>query len=198
MKKFIWIIALLCVVIAFGCHSRTDTPKAAKEAKREAQKAEKEVKKDVQKAEADTLSEPVSTGKNPRINVLMDIGSDDLTQVQTDQREQLNDFMGKDLVRMLSKAGYEASLISNRNQYTKGTYLLKVTIVRYNPGSKAARIVVGFGAGAVSLNTRFELFAPGGNVLISDEHGVGSSMDWTSCARKLNKQTVQAVSGKLK
>jgi len=110
----------------------------------------------------------------------------------------LNDFMGKDLVRMLGKAGYEASLIADRNQYTKGTYLLKVTIIKYNPGSKAARIVVGFGAGAVSLNTRFELFAPGGNLLVSDDHGVGSSMDWTSCARKLNKQTVEAVSGKLK
>jgi len=198
MKKLIWIIALLCVVIAFGCHSRTDAPKASKEVKREAQKAEREVKKDARKAEADTLPEHVSTGKNPRINVLMDVGNDGLTQVQTDQREQLNDFMGKDLVRMLSKAGYEANLIGNRNQYTKGTYLLKVTIIKYNPGSKAARIVVGFGAGAVSLNTRYELFAPGGSLMVSDEHGVGSSMDWTSCARKLNKQTVQAVSGKLK
>ena len=194
MKKFISIIALLCVVIAFGCHSRTDAPKASKEVKRDAQKAEKEVKRDADKAETG----PVYTGKKPIINVLMDIGDDGLTQVQTDQREQLNDFMGKDLVRMLSKAGYEANLIGNRNHYTKGTYLLKVTIIKSNPGSKAARIVVGFGAGAVSLNTRYELFAPGGNLMVSDEHGVGSSMDWTSCARKLNKQTVQAVSGKLK
>jgi hypothetical protein len=198
MKKFIWIIALFCVVIAFGCHSRTDAPKATKEVKREAQKAEKEVKKDAQKAETDTLPDPVSTGKKPKINVLMDVSGDGLAQVQIDQREQLNDFMGKDLLRMLNRAGYEASLIANRNQYAKGTYLLKVTIVRYNPGSKAARIVVGFGAGAVSLDTRYELFAPGGNLLVSDEHGVGSSMDWTSCARKLNKQTVDAVSGKLK
>jgi len=198
MKKFIWIIALFCMVIAFGCHSRTDAPKATKEVKREAQKAEKEVKKDAQKAETDSLPDPVSTGKKPKINVLMDVGGDGLAQVQIDQREQLNDFMGNDLLRMLNKAGYEASLITNRNQYAKGTYLLKVTIVRYNPGSKAARIVVGFGAGAVSLDTRYELFAPGGNLLVSDEHGVGSSMDWTSCARKLNKQTVDAVSGKLK
>jgi len=187
MKKSIWIVTLLCLIIAIGCHSRTDAPKAAKE-----------VKKETQKTEANTLSESVSTGKKPKMNVLMDMGGDGLTQAQIDQREQLNDFMGKDLVRMLNKAGYEASLIENRNQYTKGTYLLKVTIIRYNAGSKAARIVVGFGAGAVSLDTRFELFAPGGNLVVSDEHGVGSSMDWTSCARKLNKQTVEAVSGKLK
>ncbi len=187
MKKIIWIITLFSVVIAFGCHSRTDAPKASKE-----------IKKDTQKAETDVLRETVSSGKKPKINVLMDIGSEGLAQTQIDQREQLNDFMGKDLVRMLNNAGYEASLIENRSQYAKGTYLLKVTIVRYNAGSKAARIVVGFGAGAVSLDTRFELFAPGGNLVVSDEHGVGSSMDWTSCARKLNKQTVEAVSAKLK
>ncbi|MBU0544546.1 MAG: DUF4410 domain-containing protein [Proteobacteria bacterium] len=198
MKKSIWVIALLCLVIAFGCHSRKSDPKASKEVKRETQKAEKEVRKDAKKAEADTLPEPSYTGKKPRINVLMDIGGDDLTQPQREQREHLNDFMGKDLVRTLDKAGYEASLISDRSQYIKGTYLLKVTIVKYNPGSKAARIVVGFGAGAVSLDTRYELFAPGGNLLVSDDHGVGSSMDWTFCARKLNKQTVSAVSGKLK
>jgi len=187
MKKSICIVTLLCLIIAIGCHSRTEAPKAAKEVKRE-----------TQRVEADTLSESLSTGKKHTIKVLMDIGGDGLTQAQIDQRVRLNDFMGKDLVRMLSKAGYEASLIENRNQYTKGASLLKVTIVKYNAGSKAARMVVGFGAGAVSLDTRFELFAPGGNLVVSDEHGVGSSMDWTSCARKLNKQTVEAVSGKLK
>lgn len=187
MKKFIWIAALSCVVIAFGCHSRTDAPQAAKEVKRE-----------TKKAETDSLSETVSAGRKHRISVMMDTGGDGLTKFQTDQREQLNDFMGKDLVRMLDKAGYEASLIADRSQYTKGTHLLKVTIVRYNPGVKALRYGVGFGAGSVSLDTRYELFAPGGNLLVSDEHGVGSSIDWTSCARKLNKQTVEAVSGKLK
>jgi hypothetical protein len=197
MKRFISVIALLCVVIAFGCHSRTDSPKASKEVRKDVQKAEKESRKEAQKAEADTLPDPVYTGKKARINLLMDIGDDDLTQLQRDQREQLNDFMGKDLLSMLSKAGYEATLITNRNQYIKGTYLLKVTIVKYNPGSKAARIVVGFGAGAVSLDTRYELFAPGGSLLVSDKHGVGSSMDWTLCARKLNKQTVSAISGKI-
>jgi hypothetical protein len=187
MKNIIWIAALLCIVTAIGCHSRTDAPKAANE-----------IRQETQKSEADILPDKVSAGKKPRINVLMDIGGEGLVQTQIDQREQLNDFMGKDLVRILNKAGYEASLIENRGQYTKGNYLLKITIVKYNAGSKAARIVVGFGAGAVSLDTRFELFGPGGNLVLSDEHGVGSSLDWTSCARKLNKQTVDAVSAKLK
>jgi len=187
MKRSMLIGLIICLAVVAGCHSRTDAPKA-----------KKEVKQEEKRTEAEKMPAAVSTGKNLKISVLMDEGDDDLTQLQTDQREQVNDFMGKDLVRMLDKAGYEASLIANRNQYTKGTYLLKVTIVRYNAGSKALRYGVGFGAGAVSLDTRYELFAPEGNRILSDEHGVGSSLDWTSCARKLNKQTVDAVSGKLK
>lgn len=187
MKRLMLIGLIICLAVVVGCHSRTDAPKA-----------KKEVKQEEKRTEAEKMPAAVSAGKNLKISVLMDTGDDNLAQIKIDQREQLNDFMGKDLVRMLNNVGYEASLIENRSQYKSGTYLLKVAIVRYNAGSKAARIVVGFGAGAVSLDTRYELFAPGGNRILSDEHGVGSSMDWTSCARKLNKQTVDAVSDKLK
>ncbi|MGB5157013.1 DUF4410 domain-containing protein [Desulfobacterium sp. N47] len=150
------------------------------------------------RAETDIQAEAATGNKNHKISVLMDIGDDNLSQAQIDQRQQLNKWMGNDLVGMLNKAGYGANLIENRSQYKSGTYLLKVTIVKYNAGSKAARIVVGFGAGAVSLDTRYELFAPSGNLVLSDEHGVGSSIEWTSCARKLNKQTLKAVTAKLK
>ena len=140
---------------------------------------------------------PVSGSKNLKISVLMDIGDVDQAQAKIDQREQVNDWMGRDLVNMLNKAGYEASLIENSAQYKKGTYLLKVTIIKYNAGSKAARIIVCYGAGTVSLDTTYGLFAPEGNRILSDEHGVGSGRDWTFCARKLNTQTVDAVKGKL-
>jgi len=185
MKRLMLVSLIILFGIAAGCHSRTDAPKAKNEMKQE------------KIAKTERMPAEVSAGKGTTISVLMDIGDDNLAQDKIDQRKQLNDFMGKDLVRMLDKAGYEATLIENRRQHKSGTYLLKVTIVKYNAGSKAARIVVGFGAGAASLDTRYELFAPGGSRILSDEHGVGSSMDWTSCARKLNKQTVEAVKGKL-
>jgi len=198
MKRLLLVGLIICLAVVIGCHSRTNAPKAGKEAQKEAKKEEKKEQKEDKRVEKESSPAAVSAGKNLKISVLMDTGDDNLALEKIEQRERLNDFMGKDLVRMLNKAGYEASLIENRSQYKPGTYLLKVTIVRYNAGSKAARIVVGFGAGAVSLDTRYELFAPEGSRILSDEHGVGSSLDWTSCARKLNKQTVDAVSGKLK
>lgn len=188
MKKLMLISIIICLALVVGCHSRSGTPKAEKNVQRS-----KSVESD-----SNDVYEAATGSKNLKISVLMDIGNDNLSQTQIDQREQLNGWMGKDLVNMLNKVGYEANLIENRSQYKSGAYLLKVTIVRYNAGSKAARIVVGFGAGAVSLDTRYELFAPSGNLVLSDEHGVGSSLDWTSCARKLNNQTLKAVSDKLK
>ncbi len=194
MKRLMLIGLIICLAVVVGCHSRTNVPKAGKEAQKEATKEEKKTQKEDKRVEKESLPAAVPAGKNLKISVLMDTGGDEF---KTDQREQVNDFMGKDLVKMLDKAGYEASLISDRSQYIKGTYLLKVTIIKYNPGSKALRYGVGFGAGSVSLDTRYELFTPGGKLLVSDEHGVGSSLDWTSCARKLNKQTVDAVKDKL-
>lgn len=186
MKKLMLINILICVALIAGCHSRSQAPKS-----------EKYMQED-NGVNADIISETATGDKNLNICVLMDIGDDNLSQPQIDQREQLNDWMGKDLVRMLNKAGYKANLIEKRSQHKPGIYLLKVTIVRYSAGSKAARIIVGFGAGAVSLDTRYELFAPSGNLILSDEHGVGSSIEWTSCARKLNKQTLNAASNKIK
>jgi len=192
MKRSMLIGFIICLAVVIGCHSRTDAPKAKKEVKQEEKRTESEKKSEPEKKLA-----PVSAGKNLKISVLMDAGDDDLALVKIDQREQLNDWMGRDLVTMLNKAGYEATLIENRNQYKSGTYLLKVTIVKYNAGSKAARIIVGYGAGSVGLDTKYELFAPEGNRILSDEHGVGSGRDWTFCARKLNTQTVDAVKNKL-
>jgi hypothetical protein len=190
MKRLLLVGLIICMAVVIGCHSRTDAPKAGKEAQKEAKKEDKRVEKE-------SLPAAVSSGKNLMISVLMDTGDDNIALEKIDQREQLNAWMGRDLVTMLNKAGYEASLIENRKQYKSGTYLLKVSIVKYNAGSKAARIIVGYGAGAVSLDTKYELFAPEGNRILSDEHGVGSGRDWTFCARKLNTQTVDAVKNKL-
>lgn len=197
MKRLLLIGLIIVLGIVVGCHSRTDVPKAGKEAQKEAKKEEKKEQKEDKRVEKESLPAAVSAGKNMKISVLMDTGDDNLALEKIEQREQLNAWMGRDLVTMLNKAGFEASLIGNRNQYKSGTYLLKVTIVKYHAGSKAARMIVGFGAGSVGLDTKYELFAPEGNRILSDEHGVGSGRDWTFCARKLNTQTVDAVKGKL-
>jgi hypothetical protein len=192
VKKLVLISVLMCFALVAGCHHRSQTSESVRNVDEE-----KGVEVD-NLTKPDNLPKADRSDKNLNISVLMDIGDDNLSQDQIEQREQLNGWMGKDLVRLLNKAGYRANLIENRSLYKSSAYLLKITIVRYNAGSKAARIIVGFGAGAVSLDTRYELFAPSGKLILSDEHGVGSSIEWTSCARKLNKQTLKAVSNKLK
>jgi len=107
--------------------------------------------------------------------------------------------MEQDLLRMLKRAGYNACQVTNRREFAAGPgeYLLTVRMVRYNPGSKAARMLVCFGAGAISLDTHYELYGASPQPLLAEDHGVGSSLDWYQVVQKLNRQMVDAVSRKL-
>jgi hypothetical protein len=134
------------------------------------------------------------------IAVLSDRGvTPELDPDRANQYNQVGAWMEQDLLRMLRKAGYQARLIGSRGEFSgaNGEYLLSVRIVTYRPGSKAARMVVGFGAGATSLDTHYELYGAGPQPLLAEDHGVGSSIDWYQVVQKLNQQMVDAVSRKL-
>ena len=110
--------------------------------------------------------------------------------------------MKNDLVRVFGryeKSGFEAKAIDNKQEYKGGAdnYLLVVKITDYNPGSKAARMFVGYGAGGVSLKIHYDLSANGANVLSKDD-SVFSGIEWTRAARKLNENTAKAVTTKIK
>ena len=135
------------------------------------------------------------------IAVLSDRGDPaTMNEKQFAMRNQVGEWMEKDLLKLLSKAGYEARLIGKAEEFqpAAGQYLLKVAIVSYNPGSKAARMMVGYGAGATSLDTRAELVDQKGATLLTEEFGVGSSRDWHYSTRKVNEQTVAAVTNRLR
>jgi len=139
-------------------------------------------------------------GGSYSIVVLSDRGlTPELDPDRANQYNQLGEWMEQDLLRMLKKAGYAARQIGSRGEFAAnaGEYLLTVRIVRYNPGSKAARILVGFGAGATSLDTHYELHGAAAQPLLVEDHGVGSSIEWTKVVQKLNQQMVDAVSRKL-
>ena len=78
--------------------------------------------------------------------------------IKPDQREdkakaqrQIGDWMERDLANVLKKRlKYKAVVIAKDSEFQAGpsNYLLKIKIVKYNPGSHAARAFVGFGAGA--------------------------------------------------
>lgn len=168
MKKFLGVITILAVIFAAGV--AFSGPKA-----------------------------PSLGGEKISIFVLLDRGiTDGMNARQEKAQNDIGDWMGNDLVRMLNKAGYEATLIQKRNEYTPeaGKYLLKGTIVKYDPGSTAARVIVGFGAGAASMDMHYELSGKGESLLNYDD-GVGSGRDWRNVARKLNENTLKRVTEKM-
>ncbi len=115
-----------------------------------------------------------------------------------DQREnrQLAERMKNDLKNVLERrGGYKVRLLGAADEFKQGQgeYLLDVRIVRYRSGSKAARLVVGFGAGAASLDIHYEFTDPQGRKMVSKDDGVGTSLDWQRLARKLNENMLAAI-----
>ena len=141
-----------------------------------------------------------ASGKGISIYVLIDRGiQKSFTDYQIKNREQVGDFMDQDLPRVLNDAGYVAKLIQKRSEYkpAQDAYLLTVKITNYNPGAKAARMFVGYGAGAASMETHYELYGKGAKALTEGKQGVGSGRDWRNVIRKINELTVDAVTEKL-
>ena len=134
-------------------------------------------------------------GSGERIAIYLDSGNDDRENRQMGARMQL------DLKNVLERrGGYSSRILRSRDEFKagQGEYLLDVKIVRYNSGSKAARIIVGFGAGTCTLDIHYELIGPGGNTLISKDDGCASSLDWQRLARKLNENMLAAIQAQLR
>jgi hypothetical protein len=136
------------------------------------------------------------------IYVLFDNGVNaGLSARQAKAQSQIADYMDDDLVRVFgryAKAGYDAQLIEKRQDFKpeSGNYLLTVKIIDYNPGSKAARIIVGYGAGGVSLKIHYEL-SDGVKTILTKDDGVYSGIEWTRAGRKLNENMAKAITNKL-
>ncbi len=147
-----------------------------------------------------TPAPKTSSGKDIVMFVYIDRGIEkSFTDYQVRNRHQVGEWMEKDLPRILAKAGYSPQLIGKRSEYkpTAGAYLLTVKITSYNPGSKAARMLVGYGAGATSMQTHYELYGKGQKSILADDTGVGSSADWTAVIRKIDILTTNSVTAKL-
>jgi hypothetical protein len=141
-----------------------------------------------------------ASGSKVEIMVLSDRGD---TSAMSDYVAKavgdLAPFMEKDLVEQLNRAGYQAKQIRARSEFLPGNgrYLLTTRIVNYNPGSSAARMVVGFGAGSASLDNHYELFGNGAQPVLAWDDGVGTSQHWTRLCRTLNTNAVKRLNGQL-
>ena len=116
-----------------------------------------------------------------------------------EQVEQLAGWMEPNLHQNLNSWGYQVVPQGNPQAYqpAPGRYLLILKITRYNPGSKAARMFVGLGAGAATLDAHYTLFGPRGPVNEGDV-SVGSGRDWQFCANRANQQTVERITAVLR
>lgn len=131
------------------------------------------------------------------VKFLIDAGvTSELTADQAQRQRQVASWMENDLLTMLNRAGYQAAPITNSTEYkaTEGSYLLQAKISNYNPGSQAARVLVGFGAGAASLDIQYQLVNGHGKQLIDRADGVGSGRGWTYCCRELNQRMLNQLS----
>lgn len=115
-----------------------------------------------------------------------------------EQLDQLGRWLEEDLLAILGKTGYSAVRVGDASvTAAPGRYLLRTRVVSYNAGSKAARMLVGFGAGSARLDTHYELVGPDGKVYVAGAPSVASGRDWKNAARKVNLQTVDAVNARL-
>ena len=117
----------------------------------------------------------------------------------TDQVGQVVDFMEPDLRGTLQNTGFQVVQSSNPEAFVPGPnrFLLIVRMVNYNPGSKAARMLVGIGAGALVLDTQHLLYSGPGQLVLQGSSSVGSSRDWDYAARKINQQITREVTNAL-
>ena len=124
----------------------------------------------------------------------------DLSARDTKARNDLADWWERDLVNVLSKrGGFDAKLITDRKEFKNadGSYLLTAKILKYRAGSKAARMMVGYGAGACSMDIHYEFVGKGNKTLLAKDDGVGSGRDWRNVTRKLNENMLAAISATL-
>ena len=135
-------------------------------------------------------------GNTYSLAVFCDRGiTENKTRDQIEQLHQLGVWAERDLMWMLGRAGYRARQIYDLSEFdpSSGEYLLSVRVVNYNPGSKAARMLVGFGAGSCSLDRFYELIGDDPEPLLSRHQGVGSSIDYSAVVQKLNKEMIDEV-----
>lgn len=143
---------------------------------------------------------------DPNPSVIRDITvltlDGDVSGLTADQARELGNtvsWMDRDIIKNLNKAGFRAVLIKSIHDHkAEMGKLLIAEVERFNAGNRAARTLVGFGAGAASLDLRYKLLDEKGGTLAEWRDGVGSSKGATYCAETLNKRAVDKVISTLK
>lgn len=108
----------------------------------------------------------------------------------------LTQWMERDLVKRLTKSGYKAAPVKSPDEFEprEGRYLLKAKSARYNPGSRTARAIIGFGAGFATLDMHYELYGVETQPLMEWDDGTSTSrVSLSGIAKKLDQHTVERI-----
>ena len=148
-----------------------------------------------------TLKAPVmDDGNKIPVSILIYRGDpDSMGKKQYKFRNEVGEYMENHIISIFNRAGYDAKLIRKPDEFTPGKnkYLININITSYNPGSTAARMLVGFGAGATSLDIQYNLLCESEKPLLDTKDGVGSSRSWQVCVIKLNENILKNVTNKI-
>ena len=134
----------------------------------------------------------LASGEKVHIYVVSDRGnSEEMESRQWEYRSEVGNFMEPNLVRRLKDYGYDSTLLKSKSEFKPGKdrYLLCTKMTSYNPGSSAARMLVGFGAGSASLNMHYDFYETTSKKVLSWDDGVGTSQHWSKLPTKLNINT---------
>ena len=125
--------------------------------------------------------------------VVVDQGPSTLNAAQQRELTRTNTWMKRDIVKQLSRAGFKATLINSKKEFSGSGYLLVIETAKFNAGSRAARAFVGYGAGSASLDLKYKLMGSNRAVIQAWQDGVGSSKGPNYCAQTLDRRAAAKV-----
>ena len=120
-----------------------------------------------------------------------------MTQDQIVELQRVCLWMDRDIIKQLARSGYKATLLKSRNDFKGPGHLLIIDVDKFNAGNRAARMFVGYGAGASSLDLKYQLIDSHGKTVSTWKDGVGSSKGGTYCAQTLNRNTINQLNSVL-
>jgi hypothetical protein len=135
-------------------------------------------------------------GGRQSLDVLIEEGSGaEMTEKQYSIRRELRTYMERDLPRRFARQNIDMRLITSPTQNTGTATDSPLLIIRYeayNPGSTAARMIVGYGAGAASLDISMTL-GKGGKEIETWKDGCGTSQHWSRIINTLDDRMTKKV-----
>ena len=136
----------------------------------------------------------VAVGLSGEMSVLSLRGdTSKLTHDQVVELERVGKWMDRDIIKQLKRAGFKAKLIKERKDFKGAGHLLIIDVAKFKAGNRAARAFIGFGAGASSLDLKYNLLDSHGKSLATWNDGAGSSRGGTYCAQTLNRHVIKKL-----